>query len=148
MTPRQREAERRTSDPGQGRRTRLSPERTTCASCPARMACLSGALSRREPYGVWGGELLVQGTIVPRKRPRGRPTKAAAAAYAAELAAVSSVPTVEQEVDRCIECGYCESVCPSRHITTTPRQRIVIRREMLRQPTGSIVTEALLKQYE
>ncbi len=59
-----------------------------------------------------------------------------------------TVPTVEQEVDRCIECGYCESVCPSRHITTTPRQRIVIRREMLRQPTGSIVTEALLKQYE
>jgi D-lactate dehydrogenase len=66
----------------------------------------------------------------------------------AHLRHLHTVPTVEQEVDRCIECGYCESVCPSRHITTTPRQRIVIRREMVRQPTGSIVTEALLKQYE
>jgi WhiB family redox-sensing transcriptional regulator len=63
--------------------------KSLCAGCPARMACLSGALARREPYGVWGGELLIQGAIVPRKRPRGRPTKAAAAAYAAELAAVS-----------------------------------------------------------
>jgi len=40
------------------------------------------------------------------------------------------VPTVEEEVDRCVECGYCEPVCPSKDITTTPRQRIVLRREM------------------
>ena len=37
---------------------------------------------------------------------------------------------VEPEVDRCVECGYCEPVCPSRDLTTTPRQRIVLRREM------------------
>ncbi len=37
-------------------------------------------------------------------------------------------PKVEQEVDRCVECGYCEPVCPSKDLTTTPRQRIVIRR--------------------
>ncbi|HLR96327.1 MAG TPA: FAD-binding and (Fe-S)-binding domain-containing protein, partial [Jiangellaceae bacterium] len=37
---------------------------------------------------------------------------------------------VEQEVDRCVECGYCEPVCPSRNLTTTPRQRIVLRREI------------------
>ena len=40
------------------------------------------------------------------------------------------VDTVEPEVDRCVECGYCEPVCPSRDLTTTPRQRIVLRREM------------------
>jgi WhiB family redox-sensing transcriptional regulator len=46
-----------------------------CVDCPVRMACLSGAISRREPWGVWGGELFVQGVVVPRKRPRGRPRK-------------------------------------------------------------------------
>ena len=46
-----------------------------CRGCRARLACLAGALERREPLGVWGGELLMSGTIVPRKRPRGRPRK-------------------------------------------------------------------------
>ena len=41
-------------------------------------------------------------------------------------------PTVEAEVDRCVECGYCEPVCPSRDLTLTPRQRIVLRRELER----------------
>lgn len=40
------------------------------------------------------------------------------------------VPTVEHEVDRCVECGYCEPTCPSKSITLTPRQRIVLRRDM------------------
>jgi WhiB family transcriptional regulator, redox-sensing transcriptional regulator len=44
-----------------------------CRGCQARLACLAGALDRREPWGVWGGELLLRGAIVPRKRPRGRP---------------------------------------------------------------------------
>jgi D-lactate dehydrogenase len=66
----------------------------------------------------------------------------------AHLHHLHTVPTVENEVDRCIECGYCEPVCPSRHLTTTPRQRIVLRREMLRQPEGSPVTAALLREYE
>ncbi|GAA4411700.1 WhiB family transcriptional regulator [Fodinibacter luteus] len=51
-----------------------------CGTCPARAACLSGALGRGEPWGVWGGELFVQGVIVARKRPRGRPRKTEVAA--------------------------------------------------------------------
>ncbi len=46
-----------------------------CTDCPLRRECLEGALERREPYGVWGGQLVVQGVIVARKRPRGRPRK-------------------------------------------------------------------------
>jgi len=46
-----------------------------CQGCRARITCLEGALERREPWGVWGGELLLRGTVVPRKRPRGRPRK-------------------------------------------------------------------------
>jgi D-lactate dehydrogenase len=48
----------------------------------------------------------------------------------------------------CVECGFCEPVCPSRNLTTTPRQRIVLRREMARQPAGSPVQRALLEEYE
>jgi WhiB family transcriptional regulator, redox-sensing transcriptional regulator len=46
-----------------------------CLDCPVRDLCLSGALERREPWGVWGGELFLQGVVIPRKRPRGRPRK-------------------------------------------------------------------------
>jgi WhiB family transcriptional regulator, redox-sensing transcriptional regulator len=51
-----------------------------CWGCRARIACLAGALERGEPCGVWGGELLLRGAIVPRKRPRGRPRKTEIAA--------------------------------------------------------------------
>ena len=44
-----------------------------CQPCPLRGPCLHGALARREPHGVWGGEILEQGTIIPQKAPRGRP---------------------------------------------------------------------------
>ena len=47
-----------------------------CRPCPLREACLTGALSRAEPWGVWGGQLLEDGVVVPRKRPRGRPPRA------------------------------------------------------------------------
>jgi WhiB family redox-sensing transcriptional regulator len=50
-----------------------------CADCPVRAACLSGALERREPWGVWGGELFEHGVVIARKRPRGRPRKVVAA---------------------------------------------------------------------
>lgn len=50
-----------------------------CQDCPVRAMCLEGALERREPWGVWGGELFLQGVVIPRKRPRGRPRKDEAA---------------------------------------------------------------------
>ena len=49
-----------------------------CTDCPVRDLCLNGAQQRREPWGVWGGELFLQGVVIPRKRPRGRPRKDAA----------------------------------------------------------------------
>lgn len=48
----------------------------------------------------------------------------------AHLKDLKTAPPVESEVDRCVECGYCEPVCPSRDFTVTPRQRIVLRREL------------------
>jgi WhiB family redox-sensing transcriptional regulator len=44
-----------------------------CQPCPLRGPCLDGALARREPHGVWGGEIFEQGTVIARKAPRGRP---------------------------------------------------------------------------
>jgi len=38
-------------------------------------------------------------------------------------------PVVSPEVDQCTECGFCESICPSRSLTLTPRQRIQLARE-------------------
>jgi len=51
-----------------------------CMDCAVRIACLTGALERQEPWGVWGGQLFLRGTVVPRKRPRGRPPKTEVAA--------------------------------------------------------------------
>lgn len=56
------------------------PEKTSfakalCAMCPLQAECLAGAMERREPWGVWGGELFVDGVVVAYKRPRGRPRK-------------------------------------------------------------------------
>lgn len=42
---------------------------------------------------------------------------------------IKSMPKVHDEVDTCIECGYCERVCPSKELTLTPRQRIAVMRE-------------------
>jgi D-lactate dehydrogenase len=61
---------------------------------------------------------------------------------------LKSQPQIEEIAAHCVECGFCEPVCPSRNTTTTPRQRIVIRREMARQPEGSPVLQALLTDYE
>ncbi len=54
--------------------------KSLCSDCPVRPACLAGAVERREPWGVWGGELFIRGEIVARKRGRGRPRKSEVAA--------------------------------------------------------------------
>ncbi|MFB7513690.1 FAD-binding and (Fe-S)-binding domain-containing protein [Streptomyces sp. NPDC056144] len=65
----------------------------------------------------------------------------------AHLRGLKTIPTVERIADPCIECGFCEPTCPSHDLTTTPRQRIVLRREMMRQPDGSPVEARLLESY-
>jgi len=66
----------------------------------------------------------------------------------AHLRNLKTTPAIEESASTCVECGFCEPVCPSRNLTTTPRQRIVLRREMARQPAGSPLQKALLEEYE
>lgn len=54
----------------------LERAKALCDACPIRAECLAGALRREEPWGVWGGEIFERGAVIPRKRPRGRPSKA------------------------------------------------------------------------
>ncbi|GAB2529586.1 FAD-binding and (Fe-S)-binding domain-containing protein [Paramicrobacterium agarici] len=63
---------------------------------------------------------------------------------------LKTAPTVEPEVDRCVECGYCEPTCPSRDLTTTPRQRIVLRREIeqARERGDLSLVAELTEQYD
>jgi D-lactate dehydrogenase len=60
---------------------------------------------------------------------------------------LKTTPEVEESVTACVECGFCEPACPSRDLTTTPRQRIVLRREIARQPEGSPLRRALLDEF-
>ena len=89
-----------------------------CGDCALRAACLAGALERREPWGVWGGELFERGRVVARKRRPGRPRKddalirrAAEDALAARLAELSTELSagagleddlVDELIDACI----------------------------------------------
>jgi D-lactate dehydrogenase len=62
---------------------------------------------------------------------------------------LKSLPVVEEEVDKCVECGYCEQSCPSRNFTLTPRQRIVLRRSLARlRVSGDVEThDAIVIDY-
>lgn len=62
----------------------LEQAKARCVPCPIQAACLEGALERAEPWGVWGGQLVLSGVVVARKRPRGRPRKDAVAVGAAQ----------------------------------------------------------------
>jgi WhiB family redox-sensing transcriptional regulator len=58
--------------------TAIEQAKALCAECPIKSLCLAGARERKETAGVWGGQLFVNGVVVARKRPRGRPRKYAA----------------------------------------------------------------------
>lgn len=68
----------------------------------------------------------------------------------AHLHHLKTFPTVDKEVDRCVECGYCEPACPSKDITMTPRERIVLRRELerAREAGDTGLVRELQKQYD
>jgi len=55
----------------------IAKAKTLCAQCPAIVPCLEGAIDRHEPWGVWGGQMFVNGRILATKRRRGRPPKQA-----------------------------------------------------------------------
>ena len=57
----------------------IAAAKNLCGQCPMRAQCLSGALSRQEPCGVWGGELFDDGVVIERKRKAGRPRLVSAA---------------------------------------------------------------------
>jgi len=66
------------------------------------------------------------------------------------LESLKSFPQIEGITgsSQCIECGFCEPVCPSRNVTMTPRQRIVLRREMARQEVDSAMLAQLQREYQ
>ena len=63
---------------------------------------------------------------------------------------MKTMPVVEEEVDKCVECGYCENRCPSRNYTLTPRQRIQVRRSLQRLSTqgNTVDYEKLKEQFQ
>ncbi|MEC5143254.1 FAD-binding and (Fe-S)-binding domain-containing protein [Chitinophaga sp. 212800010-3] len=100
----------------------------------------------------WGGELYaVMKQIKEVIDPAGllNPGVIINADEKAHIQHLKLLPSVEEEVDRCIECGYCEPVCPSRELTMTPRRRIVVRRVLaaMKQSNEKDYKE-LLKQYD
>ncbi|SEJ03869.1 D-lactate dehydrogenase [Pseudomonas linyingensis] len=57
------------------------------------------------------------------------------------------LPAADEIVDKCIECGFCEPVCPSNGLTLTPRQRIVIWRDIQAKKRAGIDTTELEQAY-
>lgn len=57
------------------------------------------------------------------------------------------LPAADEIVDKCIECGFCEPVCPSNGLTLSPRQRIVIWRDIQAKKRSGIDTTDLERDY-
>jgi len=58
------------------------------------------------------------------------------------------MPQVNEIVDKCIECGFCENTCPSKDLTLTPRQRIVISREIAHLQKLNLDATPYLQEYD
>ena len=58
------------------------------------------------------------------------------------------MPAADEIVDKCIECGFCEPVCPSNGLTLTPRQRIVVWRDIQAKKRAGIDTAELERLYD
>ncbi|MCJ0879744.1 FAD-binding oxidoreductase [Pseudomonas sp. JI-2] len=57
------------------------------------------------------------------------------------------MPAADEIVDKCIECGFCEPVCPSNGLTLTPRQRIVIWRDIQARKRAGVDTTEIERLY-
>jgi D-lactate dehydrogenase len=58
------------------------------------------------------------------------------------------LPAADEIIDKCIECGFCEPVCPSKGLTLSPRQRIVIWRDIQAKQRAGIDTRELEQAYQ
>ncbi len=66
----------------------------------------------------------------------------------AHVTNIKLMPTISDSVDRCIECGLCEPTCPSSALTLTPRQRVVLQREIAARQADPAIIEALSDNYQ
>ncbi|ROQ45266.1 FAD-binding and (Fe-S)-binding domain-containing protein [Pseudomonas putida] len=58
------------------------------------------------------------------------------------------LPAADEIVDKCIECGFCEPVCPSKGLTLSPRQRIVMWRDIQAKKRAGVDTTTLERDYQ
>ena len=78
----------------------LALAKAHCQPCPLRRFCLDGAVERREPYGVWGGEIFTNGAIIAEKRPRGRPPRRLSALWPPPMTWHPRTPELRPEASR------------------------------------------------
>jgi D-lactate dehydrogenase len=102
----------------------------------------------------WGGEALaIMRRLKKLADPRGllNPGVILPDSPSAHIEDLKPMHSVEPLIDKCIECGACEPRCPSRELTLTPRQRIVVRREMARlavDPRGPVTLDELEDDFQ
>ncbi|WP_367113114.1 FAD-binding and (Fe-S)-binding domain-containing protein [uncultured Tessaracoccus sp.] len=64
------------------------------------------------------------------------------------LANLKLMPTISDSVDRCIECGLCETACPSSELTLSARQRIVLQREIAARRDDKELLAAVSENFQ